>query len=114
MVHTESLLQNKTLLLRDRAALYAECIQLKGAPLDRCVGFIDCTKIRMQRPGGINAFQRSFYSGHRRMSFLSCQTITTPDGLMFSLYGQEVGRRHELTLLRGSGINEKLEGGLLI
>lgn len=104
----------KTDLLRERAALYAERIKCKGAPLDRCVGFIDCTKIRMERPGGINGLQRSCYSGHKRMCCLSYQTITTPDGLIFSLYGPEVGRRHDITLLRGSGINEALEACLII
>ena len=99
----------KTEFLRQRAALYAECVKDKGAPLDKCVAFIDCTKIRMQRPGGQNSNQISCYSGHKRMPCLSYQTLTTPDGLIFSLYGPEVGRRHDMTLLRGSGLNDILQ-----
>ena len=36
------------------------------------------------------------------------QTVTTPDGLIFKLYGPEVGRRHDLTLLRESGLQDRL------
>lgn len=38
-------------MLVERAEMYADAIGAKGAPLDSCVGFIDCTKIRMSRPG---------------------------------------------------------------
>lgn len=89
-------------LLRRRAEMYAESIRNAGAPLHRCVGFIDCTKVRMQRPGGHGSLQRSVYSGHKRMHCLIYQTLTTPDGLMFALYGPEEGRRHDITLYRHS------------
>lgn len=46
------------------------------------------------------------------MGCLSFQTMKTPDGLMFSLYGPEVERRHDITLLRGSLINELVENCL--
>ena len=39
-------------MLADRAELYADSIKNAGAPLDSCVGFIDCTEIKMTRPGG--------------------------------------------------------------
>lgn len=93
-------------LLRSKAKDYAKAIQDTGAPLPRCVGFIDCTKIRMCRPGGANAYQRAVYSGHKRIHCLVYQTVTTPDGLMFALYGPVEGRRHDLTLLRESGWND--------
>lgn len=101
-------------LLVERAALYADAIIAKGAPLDSCVGFIDCTKIRMTRPGGHGSLQRACYSGHKRMHCLIYQTVTTPDGLIFYLYGPEVGRRHDTTLLRKSGLEERLQAILLI
>ena len=85
-----------------RAALYAQAVRDLDAPLDNCVGFMDCTKIQMCRPGGTGAFQRSVYSGHKRFHCLICQSITTPDGLMMHLFGPEVGRRHDLTLYRNS------------
>lgn len=39
-------------LFRSRNTIYAESISSSGAPLNRCAGFIDCTKIRMARSGG--------------------------------------------------------------
>ena len=100
-------------LLQQRATLYAEAINNAGAPLEKCVGFIYCTKRKMARPSGNNSFQRSVYSGHKRIHCLIYQTITTPDGLMFALYGPEVGRRHDLTLYRESNWGEILEEYLL-
>lgn len=100
--------------LQSRAQLHADAIYAAGAPLDRCVGFIDCTKVRMSRPGGHGSMQRSTYSGHKRMHCLVYQTLTTPDGLMFALHGPEVGRRHDLTLYRESGWDEILENFLMV
>ena len=45
--------------LWNRAKDYAKSIYDPGAPLPRFVGFIDCTKIRMCRPSGLNANQRA-------------------------------------------------------
>lgn len=101
-------------LLRSRAAIYTTAINEAGAPLKRCVGFIDCTKIKMNQPGGHNFFQRSAFSGHKRFHCLISQTLTTPDGLVFALFVSEVGRRHDLTLLRENGWSEKLEECFLI
>ena len=69
-------------VLAERAPLYADSTQNAGAPLDSCVRFIDCTKIKMNRPGGLGNMQHSFYSGHKRMHCLIYQTVTTPDGLI--------------------------------
>ena len=79
-------------MLADRAELYADSIKNAGAPLDSCIGFIDCTKIKMMRPGGHGSGQRRCNSCHKRMHCLIYQTLTTPNGLIFSLYGPEVGR----------------------
>lgn len=46
-------------LLTARAEQYTTAIHDAGAPLDCCVGFIDCTRIRMTRPGGHNSIQRN-------------------------------------------------------
>lgn len=89
-----------------RAELYANSIKNPGAPLYICVGFIDCTKIQMIRPGGQGSNQGSCNSGHKRYHCLMYQTITTPDGLIFHMYGPGVGRRYDLAFLRervGSG-----------
>jgi len=101
-------------LIEERAEQYAVAVKEKGAPLDNCLGFIDCSKIEMSRPGGNGTLQRSCYSGHKRMHCLVYQTITTPDGLILHLYGPEVGRRHDLTLLRNSGIEEIMEQRMVI
>lgn len=93
----------------ERSEMYAKAIQEKGAPLDNCVGFIDCTKIAMARPGGHGALQRALCSRQKRMRCLIYQTVTTPDGLMLYMYGPEVGRRHDLTLYRESRPGEVLE-----
>lgn len=101
-------------LLAARAETYAKSIKEQVVPLDNCVGFIDCTKIQMSRPGGRCALQRSVYSGHKRFHCLIYKAITTPDGVMFYMYGPEVGRRHDMTLYRESGIGPTLEEGIFI
>lgn len=92
-------------LMTERSQIYADAIQRKGAPLDNCIGFIDCTKVQISRPGGNSSLQRDCYSGHKRFHCLLNQSVTTPDGLMFHLYGPEIGRRHDMTLYRQSGID---------
>ena len=108
------LLDLKEGLLVQRAEMCADSITNAGAPLDSFVGFIDCTKIKMTRPGGHGGLQRSCYSGHKRFHCLIYQAVTTPDGLLFNLYGPEVGRRHDLTLLRQSGLQDSLQNCLHI
>lgn len=94
------------------AEKYADAIHSDGAPYPDCVGFIDCTKIRMMRPGGHNSVQRACYSGHKRFHCLSYQTLSRPDGLIFALHKPIEGSRHDLTLLRNSGWETVLEGSL--
>ena len=68
----------------------------------------------MARPCGRAVLQRSTYSGQKRVHCLIYQTITTPDGLKFYLYGPEVGRSHDMTLYRQSGTGDVLEEVLLV
>jgi len=65
----------------------------------------------MSRPGGAGANQWTCYSGHKRFYCLIYQTVTTPDGLMFYLYGPEVGCRHDMTLYRQRNLDSDLQGG---
>lgn len=53
----------------------------------------------MSRRAGPNVNQIAVYSGHKRMQCLIYQAIKSPDGLILALYGPEVGRRHDLSLL---------------
>ena len=98
----------QTLMTR-RAERYASTVYAKGVELENCVGFINYTRIQMCRPGGENAMQRSVYSGHKRLHCLIYQTITSPDDLIFSMYGPKVGRRHDMTLYRQSKIGDDLQ-----
>lgn len=64
----DRLLSLRTQVSRLRAyLLYSYTINELGAPLEWCVGFIYCTKIRMYRPGGPKKSQRSSHS-HRKLS----------------------------------------------
>eukprot|EP00171_Calliarthron_tuberculosum_P019950 IDg19950t1 len=88
--------------------------QESGVPLDSCVGFIDYTKIIISRPGGHGTNQRACYSYHKHMHCLFYQTITTSDWLIFSLYGLEVSRGHEMALRRNKCITGYLQERLVI
>lgn len=100
-------------LMHSRAPDYAEHIN-ENAPLSNCIGFMDCTKMKIARPGGHNRNQRAMYTGHKRTWCIKWQTLSTPDGLIFHLWGPEDGRRHDSTLYCKSGIDSILEHGLLI
>ena len=101
-------------LINRLGAVYAEAIHTKGAPLDNCLGFIDCTKIQISRPGGTSANRRSCYSSHKRFHFFIYQTITTPDGLMFCLYDPEVGHRNDMNLYWESGLDQQLQNNMIV
>jgi hypothetical protein len=57
--------------------------------MSNCVGFIDCTRIQMQRPGRRSSNRRSVDSGHNRFQCLAYQAITVPDGHIFHVYGPD-------------------------
>ena len=99
-------------LMNESVERYAKSIRQQRSLLTHCVGFIECTKIEMCRPGGPGVNQRACYSGHKRFHCLIYQTITTPDGLIFHMYVPEAGRRHDLTLYRESGMDNSLEQSL--
>lgn len=88
------------------------CIQ--AGELEHCVGFIDGTKIQIERPGGAYVTQRACYCGHKRMHCLMYQTITTPDRFIFHLYGPVEGRQPDAYLYRQSGIDDDLRVRLCI
>lgn len=86
----------------------------KGTSVTDCIGFIDCTTIFMNRPGGGAADNHSCYSGNKRGHGLNYMYITTDDGIFLYMYGPQESRRHEITLYRRSGIDEDLQQSLLI
>lgn len=48
------------------------------------------------------------YSGHRRKLGLKFQSVVIPDGMIFHLYGSVEGRRHDVILLKNSGLEERV------
>lgn len=60
-----------------RAELYVNSIESLVSPLEKVIGFIDCTKIRMCRLGGTNVNQRACYSGEMKFHCLIYQPIST-------------------------------------
>jgi DDE superfamily endonuclease len=89
--------------LRSRAQLYARKIAAKSRnATQHCLGFIDGTLIEIARLPGL--MQRAMYSGHKRRPGLKWQVVTTPDGMLFHVFGPFEGRRHDMDLYAGSGI----------
>ena len=105
--HIGHLLYFGQALLTQRAERYDSIICAKGAALDNCLGFIDCARIQMCRPGVAKAMRWSVYPGHKRFHCLIYQTTKTREGLIFSMYGPDVGRRHDMTLYRLTLVNTK-------
>jgi len=99
-------------LMAERAAVYSDAVRRRGAPFQTCVGFIDGTAVHVARPGG--GIQRACYSGHKRRHVLNFQSVTTPGGLVFHMYGPHEGRRHDVVLYKESGLDDALRQTLLI
>lgn len=91
-------------LMSEKGEGYAKEINEGRASLNSCLGFKDCNYIKLRRPRGYNVNQRSVYSGHKRMNYLTYQTVKNPDGLIFSLHGPEFGRRHDHKFFRQRGL----------
>jgi hypothetical protein len=99
--------------LRSRAHLYARKIFAKSRnATQNCVGFIDGTLIEIARLPGL--MQRATYSGHKRRPGLKWKVVTTPDGMLFYVFGPFEGRRHDVHLFAESGLDDVLAEGLLI
>ena len=96
-------------LLRSRAIIYSECIPRRSDAAPNCFGFLDGTKVKMCRPGGNSAYQRSAYSGHKRYHCPLYQTVSTTDGLIFHLYEPIEGRKPDSYLYRMSSLEEELK-----
>lgn len=86
--------------------LFCDAVRAKGAPLDRCWGFIDGTIRKISRP---DRWQRIYYNGWKRVHGLKYQAIDTPDGIIRQLWGPMLGRRHDVTLLGLSGLMDTLQ-----
>ena len=63
---------------------HADAISGKGAPLDKCFGFIDGTVRPISRP---NEHHRIVYNGHKGVHTLKFQSLSLPNGLIGNLFG---------------------------
>lgn len=97
--------------LVSKALEYAAAIKSAGAPLEKFVGFFDGTNLYVSRPKG--SVQRATYSGHKR-NCIKFQALRTPDCLIFHLFGPVEGPGYDMTVFRGSGIEQKQSSTLLI
>ena len=70
-------------------------------------GFIDGTVRPIARP---TSEQQLYYSGHKGYHGMKFQSIVTPDGLISSLYGPEMGPKGDWKLWEESGIEFILRG----
>lgn len=84
----------------------AQTVAARGAPLDRCFGFIDGTLRGVCRP---SFGQRQLFSGHKRTHGLKFQSVVTPDGIIIHMSGPWAGRHHDAHMLRESGLAALLE-----
>ncbi|ETP37297.1 hypothetical protein F442_14888 [Phytophthora nicotianae P10297] len=69
-------------------------------------GFIDGTVRPVCRP---SLGQEALYNGHKRVHAFKFQTVVAPDGIICHLFGPVDGRRHDIYMLRQSGLPEMLE-----
>jgi nuclease HARBI1 len=103
----------QTEFLRSRAEYYSNKTAEKTEnATQHCVGFIDGTLVEIALPRGM--LQRAAYSGHKRRPGLMWQVITTPDGMLFHIFGPYEGRRHDMDLYAESGLDNILGENLLI
>jgi hypothetical protein len=58
--------------------------------------------------------QRATYSGRKRKPGLKWQVVTTPDGMLFHVFGPFERRRHDMHLYAESGLDDVLAERLLI
>lgn len=101
-------------LMAERTTCCAKCIAASGSPLDKCVKIIDCTKIKLQGPEGLNNSQRAVQTEHERFLCLIYQSTTTHNSLIFHKYDPEVGRRHDTFLHSQNEMDLIMQESLLI
>lgn len=94
------------LLTVERLKQYAKIIEPYGGQ-GVIWGFIDGTFCEYCRP--LDG-QRLVYSGHKKGHGSKWQAIVTPDGLVISLDGPYEGAVNDVTMLKESGVLERIEG----
>lgn len=95
------------------AERYAKAIKDKSSAMRNCIGFIDVTVIGIAILKGYE-MQRVCYSGHKQKHALKIQAVSSPDGLIFHVFGPIEGRHHDWTLHRRSGLDEMPSQSLVV
>lgn len=95
---------NSALFVDNRAAFAAAVHEVSGC-LNNRIGFVDGTLRPIPRP---SHYQRQAYNGWKHLHAIKFQSISLPYGLIGSLRGPIEGRRHDVVLLRESGVGRKL------
>lgn len=83
--------------LAEFSAAYADA----GSPYDSCFAMLDGSVKQVCRP---QFEQRELYNGHKKFHCLGFQGLSTPDGLFLQFSGGIPGARHDMHILRESGI----------
>lgn len=86
------------------AQRYSKYILDNHELLDRCVGFIYCSKIKIYRSGDPTENQNFCYQGHQKFYCLMYQSITTPDGLILHINRPDDGNRKDIALYHQSNM----------
>lgn len=92
------------LLPEFRISTFTSVIHEKGAPLDSCWGFLDCTLRPICRT---TVYQRQAYNCHKKQYTLKYSASMCHDGIIYHLYGPEEGRRNDNHLLDSSGLLDR-------
>jgi hypothetical protein len=74
-----------------------------------CFGFVDGTAREIERPGGPSVNQQSVYDGHHRFHGFEYQAVTSPDGIVISLFGPVPGRVNDIWMVHKSKLQELIE-----
>ncbi|KAH9110594.1 hypothetical protein AeMF1_014649 [Aphanomyces euteiches] len=91
-------------MVSESTAASAQAIAKKAGVDTPCAAFIDGTVRPISRP---TYFQRQAYNGHKRVHSIKFQSVVLANGLIISMYGPIEGRRHDVILLKESGVGQK-------
>ena len=78
-----------------------------AAPVDNMIGNIDCKQFETCRPG---RGQRDAYSGHHRAHGPKLLGVQLANGIMVHPFVEPLGRWHDSTVLRSSGLLDTMDG----
>src|SRR5206468_2322868 len=93
---------------RDRQRVRTATALFEAFPEVRLI--VDAKEQPFRRPDGW-ANRKAFYSGRRKRHTVKYQVGMTPDGRVGSVSVSVPGSVHDLTLLRGSGLPDRLDEG---